>query len=78
MRTVFFTVFILMSAIVMKAYDLVVALTGGGPGFSSDFEAKGFASFLFTSITGSPKRIRTDDARVRAEVSSPPFDATGT
>ncbi|MDP2699321.1 carbohydrate ABC transporter permease [Thalassospira sp.] len=40
MRTVFFTVFILMSAIVMKAFDLVVALTGGGPGFSSDLPAR--------------------------------------
>ncbi|MGQ9370679.1 carbohydrate ABC transporter permease [Azospirillum sp. ST 5-10] len=40
LRPVFFTVVILLSALVMKAFDLVVALTGGGPGFASDLPAR--------------------------------------
>ncbi|UEM07905.1 sugar ABC transporter permease (plasmid) [Skermanella rosea] len=40
LRPVFFTVFVLLSALVMKSFDLVVALTGGGPGFASDLPAR--------------------------------------
>lgn len=40
LRPVFFTVIVLLSALVMKSFDLVVALTGGGPGFSSDLPAR--------------------------------------
>jgi glucose/mannose transport system permease protein len=40
LRPVFFSVFVLLSAMVLKSFDLVVALTGGGPGFSSDLPAR--------------------------------------
>ncbi|WP_084536899.1 carbohydrate ABC transporter permease [Azospirillum halopraeferens] len=40
LRPVFFTVVVLLAALVMKAFDLVVALTGGGPGFASDLPAR--------------------------------------
>lgn len=40
LRPVFFTLVVLLSSLVMKAFDLVVALTGGGPGFASDLPAR--------------------------------------
>ncbi|WP_395805797.1 carbohydrate ABC transporter permease [Archangium minus] len=40
LRPVFFSVFVLLSALVLKSFDLVVALTGGGPGFASDLPAR--------------------------------------
>jgi len=40
MRTAFFTAFVLMFAAAAKSYDLVVTLTGGGPGFASDLPAR--------------------------------------
>lgn len=40
LRPVFFTAIVLLAALVLKAFDLVVALTGGGPGFSSDLPAR--------------------------------------
>jgi len=39
LRPAFFTAFILLFAVAAKSYDLVVTLTGGGPGFSSDLPA---------------------------------------
>ncbi|WP_224367036.1 carbohydrate ABC transporter permease [Hyalangium versicolor] len=40
LRPVFFSAFVLLSALVLKSFDLVVALTGGGPGFSSDLPGR--------------------------------------
>jgi glucose/mannose transport system permease protein len=40
LRPVFFTAIVLLAAMVLKAFDLVVALTGGGPGFASDLPAR--------------------------------------
>lgn len=40
LRPVFFTAGILLFSLVVKSFDLVVALTGGGPGFSSDLPAR--------------------------------------
>ncbi|WP_029013153.1 carbohydrate ABC transporter permease [Niveispirillum irakense] len=40
LRPVFFTASILLFSLVVKSFDLVVALTGGGPGFSSDLPAR--------------------------------------
>jgi glucose/mannose transport system permease protein len=40
LRPAFFTAFILLFAVAAKSYDLVVTLTGGGPGFSSDLPAR--------------------------------------
>ncbi|MDR3735608.1 MAG: sugar ABC transporter permease [Acidobacteriaceae bacterium] len=42
------TAVVLMSLSVIKAYDLVVALTGGGPGLSTDVPAKFIMDFFFT------------------------------
>lgn len=41
------TAFVLLSIGVIKVYDLVVAMTGGGPGFSSDMPAKFVIDSLF-------------------------------
>jgi glucose/mannose transport system permease protein len=40
LRPVFFTVVVLLFAVTAKSYDLVVTLTGGGPGFSSDLPSR--------------------------------------
>lgn len=40
LRSAFFTAFVLLFAVAAKSYDLVVTLTGGGPGFSSDLPAR--------------------------------------
>jgi glucose/mannose transport system permease protein len=40
LRASMFTGFILLFAVAAKSYDLVVTLTGGGPGFSSDLPAR--------------------------------------
>ena len=39
MRPVFFSAFIMLSHIAIKSFDLVMALTGGGPGTSTDVPA---------------------------------------
>ena len=41
------TAVVLMSLAVIKVYDLVVALTGGGPGLSTDVPAKFIMDFFF-------------------------------
>jgi len=38
----------ILSHIAIKSFDLVVALTGGGPGYSSDVPATFMYSFAFT------------------------------
>jgi glucose/mannose transport system permease protein len=40
LRPVFFTALVLLFAVAAKSYDLVVTLTGGGPGFSSDLPSR--------------------------------------
>ena len=40
LRPAFFTAIILLFAMAVKTFDLVVTLTGGGPGFASDLPAK--------------------------------------
>lgn len=47
MRPTIVTAVVLMSLSVIKAYDLVVALTGGGPGLSTDVPAKFIMDFFF-------------------------------
>ncbi len=39
LRPVFFSAFIILSHIAIKSFDLVMALTGGGPGYSTDLPA---------------------------------------
>lgn len=46
-RSTVITAVVLMSLAIVKAYDLVVALTNGGPGLSTDVPAKFIMDFLF-------------------------------
>jgi glucose/mannose transport system permease protein len=47
LRPVFFSSIILLSHIAIKSFDLVVALTSGGPGYSSDLPATLMYAFAF-------------------------------
>lgn len=47
MRPTIITCVVLMSLSIVKVYDLVVALTGGGPGLATDVPAKFIMDFLF-------------------------------
>ena len=47
LRPVFFSALIILSHIAIKSFDLVMALTGGGPGFSSDMPATFMYTFAF-------------------------------
>ena len=47
LRPVFFSAVILLSHIAIKSFDLVVALTSGGPGYSSDLPATFMYAFAF-------------------------------
>lgn len=46
LRPVFFGAFMILSHIAIKSFDLVVALTGGGPGYSTDLPA----TFMYTAV----------------------------
>lgn len=48
LRPVFFSSFMILAHIAIKSFDLVMALTGGGPGFASDLPATFMYSFAFT------------------------------
>jgi glucose/mannose transport system permease protein len=48
LRPVFFSCVLILSHIAVKSFDLVVALTGGGPGFASDLPATFMYAFAFT------------------------------
>jgi glucose/mannose transport system permease protein len=48
MRPVFFSAVIILAHIAVKSFDLVMALTAGGPGFASDLPATFMYSFAFT------------------------------
>ena len=48
LRPVFFSAIIILAHIAIKSFDLVMALTGGGPGFSSDLPATFMYVFGFT------------------------------
>ena len=47
LRPVFFSALIILAHIAIKSFDLVMALTGGGPGFSSDLPAVFVYTFAF-------------------------------
>jgi glucose/mannose transport system permease protein len=47
LRPVFFSSVIILAHIAIKSFDLVMALTGGGPGFSSDLPATFMYTFSF-------------------------------
>jgi glucose/mannose transport system permease protein len=48
LRPVFFSAMIILTHISIKSFDLVIALTGGGPGYSSDLPATFMYTFSFT------------------------------
>ncbi|MFT4171035.1 MAG: sugar ABC transporter permease [Rhodocyclaceae bacterium] len=48
LRPVFFSSFMILAHIAIKSFDLVMALTGGGPGFSTDLPATFMYAFSFT------------------------------
>lgn len=48
LRPVFFSVLLILSHIAIKSFDLIMALTGGGPGTSSDVPAIFMYQFAFT------------------------------
>jgi len=48
MRAVFFSAIIILSHIAIKSFDLVMVLTRGGPGYSSDLPATFMYTFAFT------------------------------
>ncbi len=48
LRPVFFSAIIILSHIAIKSFDLVMALTGGGPGYATDLPATFMYSFAFT------------------------------
>ena len=47
LRPVFFSALIILAHIAIKSFDLVMALTGGGPGYSSDLPATFMYTFAF-------------------------------
>ncbi len=48
LKATFFTSTILLFSLAVKSFDLVVALTGGGPGFSSDLPARFVMEHILT------------------------------
>jgi len=48
LRPVFFSAMIILSHIAIKSFDLVMALTRGGPGYSTDLPATFMYTFTFT------------------------------
>ena len=48
MGATFFSCLIILSHIAIKSFDLVMALTGGGPGYSSDLPATFMYTYSFT------------------------------
>ncbi|MEX1058253.1 MAG: sugar ABC transporter permease [Natronospirillum sp.] len=48
LRPVFFSAIIMLAHIAIKSFDLALALTGGGPGYSSDLPAIFMFQFSFT------------------------------
>ena len=47
MRPVFFSSIVITAHIAIKSFDLVQALTGGGPGYASDLPANFMYTFAF-------------------------------
>jgi glucose/mannose transport system permease protein len=47
MRPVFLSIIIVLSHLAIKSFDLVVALTGGGPGYATDMPATFMYAFAF-------------------------------
>jgi len=48
LRPVFFSAVIVLTHIAIKSFDLIIALTGGGPGFATDVPATFMYTYSFT------------------------------
>ena len=48
LRPVFFSAFIVLTHLAIKSFDLIIALTGGGPGFATDVPATFTYAYAFT------------------------------
>jgi glucose/mannose transport system permease protein len=48
MRPVFLSAFVVLAHLAIKSYDLIVALTGGGPGQATELPATFMYSYTFT------------------------------
>lgn len=48
LRPAFFSAFVILSHLAVKSYDLVIALTGGGPGRATELPATFMYSYTFT------------------------------
>ena len=48
LRPAFLSAFVVLAHLAIKAYDLVVALTGGGPGRATELPATFMYSYTFT------------------------------
>jgi glucose/mannose transport system permease protein len=48
MRPIFLSAFVVLAHLAIKAYDLVIALTGGGPGQATELPATFMYSYTFT------------------------------
>lgn len=48
MRPIFLSAFVVLAHLAIKAYDLVIALTGGGPGRATELPATFMYSYTFT------------------------------
>jgi hypothetical protein len=60
MRPVFLSAFVVLAHLAIKAYDLVVALTGGGPGQATELPATFMYSYTFTRKPDGHRRIVGD------------------
>jgi glucose/mannose transport system permease protein len=49
MRPVFVTAFVIVASTIVRTYDLVVAMTGGGPGLSSQFPTIYVYEYMFVA-----------------------------
>lgn len=48
LRPVFFSAFIILTHLAIKSFDLIIALTGGGPGYATDVPATFTYAYAFT------------------------------
>ena len=60
MRPVFLSAFVVLAHLAIKAYDLVVALTGGGPGQATELPATFMYSYTFTPQLHGHRRLVGD------------------
>ena len=48
MKPVFFSAFVVLAHLAIKSYDLVIAMTGGGPGRATELPATFMYSYTFS------------------------------